>query len=134
MLNYFINLKIGDYSFDGHCQTGVISIMSSLSKEQIVEAYNEGCKILGFDFITDYCSEYEDNKFPENKLNVLKSFGFEGLYEEKFEDEEDYRIYNDDFYNIYLFFVRIGNKNFQCEIINDLKCTINIGGYGLFGG
>lgn len=124
-----IDLVIGDWSDDGHGKLEIIKISSNLSLREIQTAYNKGKKIVKFDPIENLCSDYEDRQFFAKDLQLLKKFGFSKEYELNVEDE--IMLNREDFTEIVLFVVSLGNKEFKYEFeIDDDRW--NIGGYGLF--
>lgn len=75
-LKYTLQLVLGDWSFDGHKQTDAILLNTNLTKDEVNEAYSLAIKKLGFNFIEEVCSEYEDNLLTQNHLDLLVSQGF----------------------------------------------------------
>ncbi len=136
-----ISLVIGDWSGDGHDKRETINIKSSLDKKAMEKAYKKGAKKLGFDFCKDVCAEYEDNKIPSEKLDALVKLGLEtkgmgleyDLKRMKKDKDVGIGLWHDDFVEIYLFLIKLGNEEFTFEYLDvDTNPTINIGGYGMF--
>ncbi len=116
----------GDPSGDGHGRTSNLSIKTNLSKKEIELAYKKGVELIGFNLIDECCNDYEDNVIYEEELVKLKAAGFE------IDDTEmDWRIYHQEYEDIYLFFILKGNPEFKYEIVSSNN-TIDMGGYGLF--
>lgn len=146
-LEHDITLVAGDWSHDGHGMTDNIFIKSNLTHKQIEKAYKAGAKKIGIDLVEDVCEEYEDTRLPEDLFMKLEETGFDvqSLHpyldtkwsEEELEDirsgQEDVHLYGDKFAEIYLHFCKIGNPDFQYEIVSDSAPRIHIGGYGCFG-
>lgn len=142
-LKYNLQLVLGDWSHDGHNQTDFILLNTNLSKDEIKDAYALAIKKLGFDFTQEVCSEYEDNLLYEKHLDLLLLQGFKigdlGLLDEYSKKEavkffnkkiKTLKLYTEEYLNIYLFIIKLGNPNFKYKIIED--SWIDIGGYGLY--
>ncbi len=135
-----ISLSVGDQSNDGHCQRDHQLIDSNLTKEEVMIAYNKGCKIVGFNLIKDYCVEFEENCIPYDKYLKLKSLGFTNEENERvlqiYDDDEEMDVYPiwgyELFSKMFLFIAKLGNSNFSFDLIDNNKVTLEIGGYGLF--
>lgn len=136
-----ISLVVGDWSGDGHDKRETVNIKSNLDKKAMEKAYKKGTKKLGFDFCKDVCAEYEDNKLPPEKLDALVKLGLEtkgmgleyDLKRIKKDEGVEIGLWHDDFVEIYLFIVKLGDDEFTFEYLNaDANPTINIGGYGMF--
>ncbi len=124
-----LELRIGDWSGDGHGITESLFFHVN-SIEEVEGGYAEGCKILGFDFTSEVASDYEDTKVPAHILEKLNEHGL--LEDFDTEDWEEFGIDYDQYLKIYLNIVKLGNPNFH---IKEHKMqTIDIGGYGFFGG
>lgn len=125
-----IELVIGDWSGDGHNITNSIVIKTNLTQQEMIEAYQLGVQKIGFDLIEDVCADYEDNKISEDVYEKLVASGY------KFDDDcvvpsmiEPLELGgSDDYADIYLHFVKIGNPQF----VFSYGSSIKIGGYGLF--
>ncbi len=144
-----INIFVGDEGGDGHDKEEHITIESNLSKKDLDKAYKNGSKKLGFDFWNVVAVEYEDSDFPIDMLQKLRDSG----YSNTFENEEDYHkliakpknkrmtwerenpkgpsINMDEYIDVVLFICKLGNSEFEYEIINDDNDYWHIGGYGL---
>jgi len=139
-----MSLVLGDWSGDGHSISSQINILSNIDKEILLSAYVKGVEILGFDLINNVCSDFENNSLSSANLKALTKHGFKftelSSYEEKDlevclkkDSDEDFRLSPSQYSEIFLFIVKLGNKNFQYEILTQKSCpTIDIGGYGLF--
>ena len=125
-MHHIIDLVVGDWSGDGHCQTATISIRSNLSKQELLYAYEKGQKISG---IGEICEEYEDTAVSKEVLETLFSLG---VPDDLFVIEEDDVAYisTDEYVFIYLFIAGLGTPHFKYEFVENDR--INIGGYGLF--
>lgn len=132
-LLHVTNLTMGDWSYDGHNQTSVKTIVSNLSTKQIEEAYKAGTKIVGFDLTKDVARDYEDTELPSEFADMLRKHGFDVDSEiEKHVDEENgFILWIDTFPKIFFFIVKLGNPDFRYAEAEQ-KQNINIGGYGLF--
>lgn len=129
-------LEMGDESCDGHCLTKTRTICSPLSNEDMNAAYKSGSEILGFNFITDVAAEYEDSSLSMEKLTKLRSHNIATW---KFEDEEyaeegevleSVGLNPENYSEIYLEIIKLGNPDFSYETLEGKN--ISIGGYGLF--
>lgn len=126
-----INLVIGDWSDDGHGKTMNFTIVSNLTQRQIENAYEKGTKIVGFDLTEDVASEYQNNTLSIQNYEKLKSLGFKHKLDLcHSNDAECLWVSCDDFCEMYIFIVALGNKNFEHKHV--IGKQINIGGYGLF--
>lgn len=138
-LPFAITLLLGDPSGDGHGKSETIVINSNLNATDIGLAYKKGSKELGFDLVSDVCSDYEDNFIPKDIFDILVKNGMEydlSDYEIKQLEDADadsrgINIYTDEYLNIYFFIVFCGNKDFEYELTK--YPVIDIGGYGLYG-
>ena len=148
-MNNIVSLILGDPSGDGHDKRDVINISSNLNKKEMLSAYETASKKLKFDLINEVCDEYEDNLLSKNHLDILIKNGLKiedlGItkkykYEydeavEAFDDEDSdgLNLWNNTYTHLFLFIVKLGNKDFEFKILDgELNPTINIGGYGLF--
>lgn len=130
-----INLIIGDESNDGHGKTSTYSIATPGTIDDFNVAYNKACNILGFNFITDCCNDYEDNLIDFDIAEKLKNSGIDlDLYLEKWpgleKTEDGYGVWTDDYVLLYIEIVKLGGYTEPITIINNNE--ISIGGYGLF--
>jgi hypothetical protein len=132
-----IELIIGDWSGDGHERTDKFIIDSNLNKNEIVEAYERGVDIIGFDLSTDVCDDYEDHYMPLDKYATLTRLGF--IYPREYDGDainiegDAVYMHSELFAYIYLFFVKKGNDQFDFSMIKfTTENSIPIGGYGLF--
>lgn len=126
---FIIELEVGDWSNDGHNQSNVISIRSNLSPQQVSESYSTGCLKVGFNFIEDYCVEYEDQQIPKKVLESIPNFDCEVQQVDSY-DDDNYSMYHDSWVNVYLLICKLGNPDFEYELIKGER--IPIGGYGLY--
>lgn len=131
-----IALVLGDWSQDGHNKTETVLIESNLSKKEIEKAYQKGAEKAGIS-ICDCCEDYEDNQLSPDQIEKLEAFipGLRKEFEKHgavFEEDEDVRIYTDEFTFCYLETVKFGNPKFKYKIVKADSAEIQIGGYGLF--
>lgn len=129
-MDNIICLCVGDTSGDGHCITDNIIILSNLNRDSIMNAYSNGTSLVGFDFSQSVCVNGEDDILELDDAERLMAQGIDiGMLE--FEDE--YYVFVDgcsSFVNIWLQIVKLGNPDFEHEIVQ--LPTADIGGYGLF--
>ena len=130
-MHHIIELVVGDWSGDGHCQTATHSIRSNLSKKEILYAYEKGQKISG---IGEICTEYEDALLSKEALEKLLSLGVPvEIFNDEIEEDGIAYISVDEYVFIYLFIAGLGEPHFKYEFVEkDHLPHINIGGYGLF--
>jgi len=127
---------MGDWSCDGHCFTRTRNVCSNLSDEEITAAYAAATAKVGFDFINDVATEYEDNTLPADKLKTLRDNGIATwtFDDEEYLDEgetlESVGLDEDSHSEIYLQLLKLGNENFKAETLKGK--SLRIGGYGLF--
>ena len=122
-----VELVVGDKGCDGH-EKNVSFFVHANSKEELKDGYAAGCRILGFDFIKECCEEYEDNHIPEWALEKLQEHGL--LEDIVTDDWGDFGVDWDQWVDIYLGIVKLGNPNFHIK--KHTMETLGIGGYGLF--
>jgi hypothetical protein len=126
-----INLVVGDWSKDGHNQSESVTIRTNLKLQEVQAAYNKGVKKIGFDLLKNCCHDYEDNVIQPQFVEKLKSSGYKFDENDDLDDEEGWFVDTDIWVELYLFFVKTGNPDFEHEIISDNE-SIKLGGYGLF--
>ena len=131
-----IKIIVGDNVLDGRCQTYQLLIETELSRKEIGTAFAIGVKYLGFD-ITEICKDYEDNtlalKEYEKIIGQWPDIPLQCQGNAMVLSEMDLYLTIDEFIEIYLRTVKLGNPNFEYVEKNpDYNNTLNIGGYGLF--
>jgi hypothetical protein len=90
-MQHKIDLILGDWSYDGHSLTKLITIDSNLDKAEIKQAHTTGCKNLQIDF-NHVCCEYRNNRIP---ITVWNKFTLAGFYfEENKIRETDFKIFS----------------------------------------
>jgi len=125
-MNYIINLVLGDWSNDGHGRTTTFNIFTNLSKDEIDQAYKLGTNHLGIDFCDEIC-DHDSTILPIEVYDKLRKNGYTGKF--KLYKGEIYPDI-DDFVDIYLFLVKLGNPKFKYMNISDNP--LYIGGLGFF--
>lgn len=126
-----IDLILGDPSGDGHGQSQTVVINSSLSRGELLAAYQVGRFIVGFDLINEVCEQYEDCRMSRKYKTKLLELGFFDFYEDGLEEDTCY-LDQELFAQIFLFICKLGDTLFEYQIVES-NSYINIGGYGLFG-
>lgn len=122
-----VELVIGDAMGDGHgIHTSQYVHVQSAS--EMLEAYHEGSKILGFSFIDEVGAEDDNAKVPTHILQKLNDNGI--AKEMDTEDWDAFGIDTDQFAEIFLSIAQLGNPNFHYKI-HKME-SVDIGGYGLF--
>ena len=141
-LEHKTTLIIGDWSGDGHDKKEAVVIKANLDSKDIMKAYKKASKKLGFSFIDEVASEYEDRILTRDKFKTLLDNGLDmnvlgGDYEIKEakecledEDSEGVSLWHDSYREIFLFIVKLGDDSFEWE--ETQGATLDIGGYGLF--
>lgn len=90
---YTIELVVGDWSHDGHCQTDTVVISSNLSKKDIVKAYGLGVQISGVN-LEKIASDYEDGYLTAKDAQKLIAIGLNP--DDYHEDTVGYQIHKID--------------------------------------
>lgn len=129
-----IKLVAGDWSSDGHGMTEVIWIESNLNINDLKKAFKKGCKITNVKF-ENVAASYQDSTISIEDVAKLEKFGFDiSKYSEDEEPDDDAWILRDidAFCDIWLWIAKIGNPDFQYNMIHVNEPAINIGGYGFF--
>lgn len=146
MSKNIINFVIGDWSYDGHCMTRDVKISSNLSDVQIEKAYKKAVKKIGFNLIKECCYDPDSGSIEFQHIKKLHKSGFDIKKLFEFDHSNSNEIMDaiisnkkcelwckidcNIYFQIYMHFIKIGDNNFQYEIIEGR--SINIGGYGLF--
>lgn len=148
MYKYLLN--IGDWSDDGHWKNERIILESSHTKEQIVQAYKDSCKLTGvqFNYNDDYtglgwtwqeknarciATEYEDGWMSKENIQILKKHGIDVLegFDPEYVDEDSFYFDGvDNFVEILIKFIKLSLPTWEVKIVNDDIEWIN--GYGDF--
>lgn len=118
-----ISIEVGDNSGDGHGQSKSFFIETEHSVEDIQKAYLLGRAIIGVD-ISSLCEEFEDCTISKADLKKINKWLKPKL--------TDCMLMPDDFFNIWLRTVQLGNPSLKIQALNASN-YIDIGGYGLFG-
>lgn len=129
-MNNIIRLILGDPCGDGHGRSATYVIKSNLTKEEIIKAYDGGVNKIGVDVINNVCSEYEESHVEECVIDKLIKFGYQSNLDTN--NDGEFYVNKDDFVDMFLFIVKVGNHEFQFNMEKDDTKTIDIGGYGLF--
>ena len=87
-LKYNVCFTLGDPSGDGHANTSDHHMVSNYSAKEIDEAYKKATEIIGFDFIKNVGSDYQDNELHEPYFSILVKKGIieKEDYEYKYKD------------------------------------------------
>lgn len=128
---------MGDWSHDGHSQTEVVTIKSTLTVYELKDAYKKGASIVGVDLQKDVARNFEDSHLEKSYYEKFKEAGLltwktdtdlSWLDDGDDEVDVDYLEYNS-YLHLYLFTVFVGNNKFDYDVIRNI---VDIGGYGLF--
>ena len=112
-MNHQVELEIGDWSGDGHSQVRHRHIISNLTREEILNSYNKGVKVLGFDLM-EYCCDYEDSTIPLNFFSALVAHGMDiSGFDIELDEEEVVFVDYESYSYIYLFIVKLGDPKFE---------------------
>jgi len=139
-----IKLTVGDWGKDGHNQSDSYTILTNFDAKQINDAYKIATKSLGFDYVQDACSEYEQNapsleqqeallKIPEVRQMMIKNWEIE---ESELEKNHDGRLcgfidfWDQSYVEVYLALIKHGDNSFEYKFQEFEE--IKIGGYGLY--
>lgn len=131
---FYINLVVGDWSGDGHCQTKTIQVQSSLNMNELQAVYKKAAKKTKVQFVDAVAAEYENNMISEDDFKKLQSAGIV-MDEIFFRDENgewDYSLDETSFATLYLEMIKLVHPTFVYTIVDNPG--IMIGGYGLFSG
>ena len=104
-LKYNVCFTLGDPGGDGHANTSDYHMVSNYPAEKIDEAYKKATEIIGFDFIKNVGSDYQDNELREPYFSILVKKGIiekeDYEYEYKGKTLLDTYLDEDDFINIF---------------------------------
>lgn len=135
-LNNTIRFTVGDYSQDGHNQLKQYIIKTNLNSVWIKRAYDEASATLGFCFVNEVATEYEEPFVPEfvyDKLinvfdyDIIKELAPYDDYHKKYVIDDP-----DNYVELYLMIIGLGEPDFKYEHMKFEGDNINIGGYGIF--
>jgi hypothetical protein len=139
-----IKLTVGDWSKDGHNQSNSYTILTNFDAKQMNAAYKIATKSLGFDYVKDVCSQYEENvpslrrqeellKIPEVRQMMIKDWE---IKESDLEKNDHGMLYgfcdfcDKSYVDIYLALIKHGDHSFEYKLQEFEE--IKIGGYGLY--
>lgn len=104
-LKYNVCFTLGDPGGDGHANTSDYHMISNYPAKEIDEAYKKATEIIGFDFIKNVGSDYQDNELHEPYFSILIKKGIieKEDYEYKYKGKTFLDTYLDeeDFINIF---------------------------------
>ena len=129
-----LNNKIKIYLSGKNCRDIDFIIKTNLTKEEVCKAYNDGVKIVGFNFIDKFCTEYDETSIDHDTAKKLVELGLQNfeLAKKGWEIKNGYWLNADNFLDIYLFICKLGNPEFVYEKVEDRGLpSIDIGGYGI---
>jgi hypothetical protein len=127
-LLHTIRLVLGDPSGDGHGRTSTHSFRSSLTPDEVRQAYHKGVGIVGFDLIREEVNT-NGNRFrlkPEYQ-EAMKAHSYANHINASYLNIDwiDYEMYID----IYLWIAKLGNPNLEVQCFTEPRYDIDIGGY-----
>lgn len=127
-------ITIGDEYNDGHGRFEVVNVRSNLDKEVIDKALSKAN--LKLPWLSDICSNYEDDCINEERTAELKSLGVNlDNIEDCSRDETKLYLTVDGFVQLHLEIARVFlDEELEYSIISDSTPELSIGssGYGLF--
>jgi hypothetical protein len=128
-----IKLTVGDPSGDGHNETRDTVIETNFDINEILEAYEHGCELLGID-LEQCCVKFNDQTIPTEVVAALNAKGLKHLFEiSHTQGEAPYWTADPDSYtHAWMRIAKYGNPKFAYAIVTDKIPSIDIGGYGVF--
>lgn len=126
---YKFSYTVGDYSNDGHGKTDTFALSSSHDKDDLLDAFNRGVEIIGFD-IRDYAEDYEDSTIEVNAAKAFIELGVEidG-------DDEEFYLDPHTIFDAIIATIKVGNPEIKIEKVEggvDLVYTLGSTGYGCY--
>lgn len=136
-----ITFTLGDPSDDGHGRIKEYHIRCNYSAEEITEAYKKATSILGFDYVENVCSEYEESYIDPDKACILIERGI--ISSEYLEPEDYYSIKKgsywvddcDEYVRIFFEIIKLILPDCEWRVANyneECLSLLNCAGYGLF--
>ena len=128
-----IKIIMGDPSGDGHSMVKENFICANISYQKILDAYKSAVAVIGFDYVDVVATEYDEPSITKEHLNKLRDAGLLIVIEdEEYSVNDNYvSIHQEEYFNIWLQLVKLGNSQFNYQSIRSQQ-VIDIGGYGLF--
>lgn len=120
-----IQLVVGDWSGDGHCQTDTVIVESSKSKSETESAFKKGDEKFG---LSSYCEEYEDSTVPEKLILQLKDY-LPWNFDESL-SYEDFSASPEEYADLWIAVARSADPDLELHIVQITR--IEIGGYGCY--
>ena len=121
-LKYNVCFTLGDPSGDGHANTSDYHMVSNHPAKEIDEAYKKATEILGFDFIEEVGSDYQDSHIREPYFSILVDKGVidkkDYEYEYKGEIEIDTYIGEDEYLDIFENIINLVLPDFTMQYRN----------------
>lgn len=111
-----ITLEMGDPSGDGHGHRESVTIDANVDAGDLRVAFETG--------------DYDEDWIEKEYVQKLVEHGYDAGEWLADEDQEAYRTYFTEFFEIYMFICKLGNQGL--EWIQTKSEAIYIGGYGLF--
>jgi hypothetical protein len=131
-LNHTIKIMIGDWNGDGHNIYETYLIRSNFNKIWMSRAYEAASDELGFCFINEVATEYQNPYAPGYVVAKLREvLEDDNILMDDNMIDTDYRIYSEQYLDIYLRILKFGDPDFRYEFVEH-DDQIDIGGYGLF--
>jgi len=129
-MKYNIGFTLGDVFGDGHELYTTYHLRSNYSVEEIHEAYERACDLLGFNLTKDTCHYAENRVIPENYTKQLVKYGILNAQDGEYEVDGP-----DEFVHIYFDIVTsqlpdliIEERDLKEEYLGDLMGA----GYGTY--
>ena len=132
---FSIDVVIGDYHGKVHGDYSISSIVSNLTQDQIVEAYQIGSEKIGFDLIRDAATKEGERFIKKDIVKKLVDSGYTRYENFKLNPNEDFYLdplsREDIWFDIWSYIVKLGNPSFTFTFSE--PNPLELGGIGLFG-
>ena len=128
-----IKFTLGDPWGDGHGYHKEFHLESNYSAADITLAYEKATKRIGFDFVKECCSEWEDTTIESDKTEILIKYD---IIDAKDLDDNVYHIWNSKYYvEIFIKIIKLIIPDFilqDRDIREEELIILNGAAYGIF--
>jgi hypothetical protein len=134
MNKHYFRITIGDHSGDGHDRRETIIVRSNKPMDEVSKTYTNACNIVPTEWQPEhlFCEYGEKGLSEDEYIQFVKHYG-EDMLEHSKHTEKPWQCWMpEDFANIVLKFLQIGDKELELEIENFPRLEGDFG-YGLFG-
>lgn len=132
---FSVDVVIGDYRGKVHGEYSTSSIVSNLTQDQIIEAYQIGSEKIGFDLIRDVATKEGEQFIKKDVVRKLVDSGYTSYENFKLNPNEDFYLdplsREDIWFDIWSYIVELGNPSFIFTFSE--PSPLELGGIGLFG-